>query len=347
MIHAFHAMARRAYRAPRDIIWWSGMVLGTLFLLFLITGVILPWDWRSYMAVIIWSDWVKLIPGLGGYLQGLIFSMFTLGRDYVVHIMLLPAMLFAVLGVHIFVMRRLGLSPGVPKVDEVITLHSGEKPKKAVQWWPHFVIRLAVAFVIVTALMVALALLIQVPYRAPETIPLPDEGENIPGPEWFFLLFWQGFYYLTGSLKKFNFIMPLLAIFLFICMFMLPFLSKLSFDKVPGLKGLIAKTGAMRPGSLKNFMYATPVIVLAAFVFFAIFTGGHKAKTFSCDSCHTGMEHKTFLMSVPPNVDRYYNAPKIGGVDAQGVPILIPKDSYWQLRHLYQPDSFAYGWDPE
>ncbi len=344
MVHAFHGMAIRAYRAPREINWWSGMLLGTIFVLFLITGVILPWDWRSYLALTVWSDWVKLIPGVGGYLQGLILSEFSLGRDYIVHIMLLPAMLFAVLGVHIIVMRRLGLSAGVQNMGETAMPDTVEKPKKGIQWWPHFVLRLAVVFMVVTAVMVALATQIQVPFHAPYTIPLPDEGEGIPGPEWLFLLFWQGFKHFRGSLKTYNFLMPLSAISLFIVMFMLPFSSRISFSKIPGLKGIIGKIAAMKPGFLKSFMYVSPVVLFATIVFLAIFNSGHKAKSLGCDSCHTGMEHRTFLMSVPPSVDKYYNAGKTGSVGASGIPVLIPKDAYWQVRHLYEPNSFAAGW---
>ncbi len=113
IMHALHAMARRAFRSPRELNWLTGMALGIIFILFLITGVILPWDWRSYWELVVWADWANLMPGIGGFLKDNIIMQFSLGRNFAVHIMFLPALLFAVLGLHIIIMRRLGLSERV------------------------------------------------------------------------------------------------------------------------------------------------------------------------------------------------------------------------------------------
>jgi menaquinol-cytochrome c reductase cytochrome b subunit len=113
IMHALHALARRAYRSPRELNWWTGMALGIIFILFLITGVILPWDWRSYWELIIWADWANLLPVVGPTLKDDLIYAFSLGRNFAVHIMFLPALLFTVLGLHIIIMRRLGLSERV------------------------------------------------------------------------------------------------------------------------------------------------------------------------------------------------------------------------------------------
>jgi menaquinol-cytochrome c reductase cytochrome b subunit len=109
-VHAVHVIARRAYRAPRELNWWTGLTLGVVFILLLITGVIMPWDWRSYWELVIWADWIDTIPIIGDSLKGPFLSWFTLGRNYAAHIFLLPGALFAVLGIHIYLTRRLGLS---------------------------------------------------------------------------------------------------------------------------------------------------------------------------------------------------------------------------------------------
>lgn len=113
MMHVFHTMARRAYKSPRELNWFTGLVLGVIFLLFLITGVILPWDWRSYWELIIWADWFDLIPLIGGKLKNSVLETFTLGRNFGVHIVLLPILFFSVLYLHIVLTRRLGLSKKV------------------------------------------------------------------------------------------------------------------------------------------------------------------------------------------------------------------------------------------
>ncbi len=108
--HAVHVMARRAYRSPRELNWWTGLLLGTIFMMLVITGVIMPWDWRSYWELVIWADWIDAIPMVGDYLKGPFLSGFTLGRNFAMHIYLLPGLLGVVLALHIYLTRRLGLS---------------------------------------------------------------------------------------------------------------------------------------------------------------------------------------------------------------------------------------------
>lgn len=112
-IHMFHIIARRAYRAPRELNWWLGLSMAFVFMLALITGIIVPWDWRSYWELIIWMDWIDTIPLIGPVIKGPLLSGFTLGRNYIIHIFILPIVLFGLLLLHILVMRRLGLSEKV------------------------------------------------------------------------------------------------------------------------------------------------------------------------------------------------------------------------------------------
>jgi len=106
-------MARRAYRYPRELNWWVGLMLAFLFVLLLITGIIVPWDWRSYWELIIWADWIDAIPLIGPALKEPMLANFTLGRNYALHIILLPGLLLGLLLIHIILMRRIGLSDRV------------------------------------------------------------------------------------------------------------------------------------------------------------------------------------------------------------------------------------------
>jgi len=112
-IHALHVMARRAYRPPRELNWWVGLILAFLYLLMLITGIIVVWDWRSYWELVVWIDWVNVIPGIGPYLKEPLLQGFTLGRNYVAHIWILPLTLFGFFFIHIVLFRRLGMSDRV------------------------------------------------------------------------------------------------------------------------------------------------------------------------------------------------------------------------------------------
>ena len=112
-IHAVHIMTRRAYKSPKELNYWVGMIMASIFILLIISGIIVPWDWRSYWELIIWADWFGYIPIVGEWLKDLVLSSFTLGRNYAVHIVLLPVLLIGFLMLHIVLVRRLGLSTRV------------------------------------------------------------------------------------------------------------------------------------------------------------------------------------------------------------------------------------------
>ncbi len=113
LIHSFHIMARRAFRPPRELNWWSGMTLGMLFILLLISGIVMPWDWRSYWELVIWADWVDTIPLVGDTLKQPLLSYFTLGWNFAMHVFLLPLLIAGLVLFHIVLFRRLGLSDRV------------------------------------------------------------------------------------------------------------------------------------------------------------------------------------------------------------------------------------------
>jgi quinol-cytochrome oxidoreductase complex cytochrome b subunit len=228
--------------------------------------------------------------------------------------------------------------------------------KKAVKWWPHYVLTLSVVFIAVLAVTVILATKFPVPAEAPAIIPMPDDGENVPGPEWLFLMFWQPFWTFTGSLRKFLFLMPLMPILTGALLVLLPFAYKIPFRKIPGLKGSMAKASSMRSGFVKSLFYGLPAIFFGIIVAGYAIKSGHQAKILGCDACHNPA--MGFRQAIPPvNVFKYYSverasqigsakytAGKTEGVDEHGESIMNTKsdeggykDANWQMRHMYEP----------
>ena len=225
--------------------------------------------------------------------------------------------------------------------------------KRGLFWWPNYLMILSVIMVLLLVIMVILSMKYPVPFLAPDQVPMPDEGENIPGPEWIFLLFWQGFWYLGGSTKKYLVLMPLIPILMLVFFIFLPTLDKLPLDRIPGLKKVIEKARGMK-GFARSFTYALPTIVFALIILVSVYKSGHQAKILGCDSCHN------FSMgprqAIPPaNVAKYYATDRalqigvgkyragkseaesgsggnVGQGDVQGY-----KDANWQMRHMYEP----------
>lgn len=109
-IHTVNVITRRAYRSPRELNWWSGILLFLLMLLLMATGIILPWDWRSYWELIVWADWFGTIPLIGKYLVEPLISYFAVNRSFILHVWILPAIVALVLIFHLRMVRKLGVA---------------------------------------------------------------------------------------------------------------------------------------------------------------------------------------------------------------------------------------------
>ncbi|MGV8885093.1 MAG: cytochrome b [Microbacteriaceae bacterium] len=108
-LHMLRIYFTGAYRKPREINWFIGFVLFILAMAEGFTGYSLPDDLLSGNGLRIIDGMVKAIPGIGGWTSYLLFGDEFPGTDiiprlYVLHILLLPAILIAALGVHLLLL---------------------------------------------------------------------------------------------------------------------------------------------------------------------------------------------------------------------------------------------------
>jgi menaquinol-cytochrome c reductase cytochrome b subunit len=102
-----------AYKYPREINWLIGFVLLVLTFVMALTGYLLPFDQRSYWATIVAANITASGPIVGPYLGdflrgGAEFGATTLSRFYSIHMLLVPALIAALIGAHIYLVTRLG-----------------------------------------------------------------------------------------------------------------------------------------------------------------------------------------------------------------------------------------------
>jgi cytochrome b6 len=116
-LHMIRVFYSGAYRRPRQFNWVIGvaLLLATLGLSF--TGYLLPWDQLAFWAVTVGTNVAGYTPLVGNqvrqlFLGGHDITGATLLRFYVLHVYLIPALLFLLLGVHIWRVRKDGLSVG-------------------------------------------------------------------------------------------------------------------------------------------------------------------------------------------------------------------------------------------
>src|SRR3954453_13596034 len=150
-IHFLQVVIDGAYRAPREINFWLGLILMQLVLGLALTGYLLPWDQKGYWATRVATKMMGLLPLIGTSLQHMIvggseYGHHTLTRFFALHAGVLPTLLAIFLALHVLMFRRHGLTV--------------REPKRAPDsyFWPEQVLRDAVACLGVAIVVLVLVL---------------------------------------------------------------------------------------------------------------------------------------------------------------------------------------------
>jgi cytochrome b6 len=182
MVHMFSAFLLKAYRAPREATWFSGMILLGLCLAFGFSGYLLPWNQLAYFATKVGTDIVGDLPLAGEFLARLLrggdqITGGTLTRFYGLHIAILPAIATALLGLHLFLVQHHGMSLP-PSVE------SADRPAREMRFVPNFLLRDIVGWLAALALLALLAALFpwELGVKADPYAPAPAGIR----PEWYF-----------------------------------------------------------------------------------------------------------------------------------------------------------------
>ncbi|AWT34428.1 cytochrome b6 [Deinococcus arenae] len=111
VIHMMRIYFTGAFKKPREINWWIGMLLLIFAALTAVTGYILPYDNYAFQTVGVVYAIVKSVPWVGDWLAQAAFAGQFPGagiipRIYGYHIMLLPGILLALTGAHMLIMIK-------------------------------------------------------------------------------------------------------------------------------------------------------------------------------------------------------------------------------------------------
>jgi len=195
-VHLFSVLLLKAYRPPREVTWFSGVALLAIALGFGFTGYLLPWNELAYFATKVGTEITGAIPVLGRFLVRLLrggdeVTGATLTRFYGIHVAVLPALVTLILGLHLYLVQKHGMSvpPGVEQRGGAT---------RSMPFVPNFLLRDIVGWLCALAILAALAAFLpaELGRKADPFAPAPIGIK----PEWYFMFMFQTLKYLPSHI---------------------------------------------------------------------------------------------------------------------------------------------------
>ncbi len=224
-----------AYKAPRQIVWVSGVMIMLVIPALIITGDLLPWDQNGYWTTQVRLSIMQSVPLVGEFfvrlLQGgLMTGAVALTRFYILHILFFPVMLILLISIHFHFIKARGLSGPFFKDNST---------HRTISFFPQLVNRWLLMFLVLTVVLGTISRYWPAPLGDPAD---PSDSTFVPFPEWWVLHLNQLVTLFKGSLALVgNVIIPGgLIVFLIL----LPFLDT-SPDRHPGQRRLIMLIGGI------------------------------------------------------------------------------------------------------
>jgi len=115
VLHMLRVIFYGAYKYPREVSWFTGVILLLVVIGFGFTGYLLPWDQKAYWATTVGTRIAGTPPIIGDTILRIMrggedLSAVTLARFFGTHVWVLPATLMLVLGIHLYLVIRIGIS---------------------------------------------------------------------------------------------------------------------------------------------------------------------------------------------------------------------------------------------
>lgn len=217
-IHIFRGLYYGSYKAPREILWWLGVIILILMMATAFMGYVLPWGQMSFWGATVITNLFSAFPVVGEHIVTLLWGGFsvdnpTLNRFFALHY-LLPFLIIGVVALHLMALHQRG-SNNPLGIDM-------KGPQDSIPFHPYYTIKDFLGFGV---FFIVFAWFV---FFSPNSLGHPDN--YIPAnpmvtpahivPEWYFL----PFYAILRSIP--NKLLGVLAMFgSLIVLFFLPWLD--------------------------------------------------------------------------------------------------------------------------
>ena len=347
--HLLRVFYMGAYKYPHEVTWVAGLMLLLLTLAFGFTGYLLPWDEKAYWATTVGTNIMGLVPFVGGFILravrgGAEVGAVTLARFFTAHALILPWLTAGVVGVHLYLVIRNGISappdadaerkegalrqgpgrgqrwPRDPEVHEAYLRRQQALKEQGKPFFPDVLIKDALVVLVLLLMLLGLTVWRGVPTEGSAD---PTNTVYVPRPEWYFMFLFEFLKYVPGQLEGPAAIgLPGLAV---LALLLLPFVDR-SPARHPRLRpyGTVLMSlalAAVATLSVRAFRTTPPAISQRpGEPLTAVQQAGRTLFRRSCAGCHT--------------VDGSGSAP---GPDLSGVA--QARGSAWVHSYIEQPQS--------
>lgn len=219
ILHITQTFVYGSYKGKRELLWLAGCALFALMLGMSFTGYLLPWDEKAFFATTVGTNILSEVPLVGNALKSLLrggtqMGTLTLSRFFVLHVFMIPAFIFALVALHVYLFRKAGAAG--PIRGDAATLEKTSEP-----FYPRQVL-----LDIIFALLIICGLGLLAHYAPIELGPKanPADTQYVPRPEWYYIPVFQWLKYWEGTLAVLGIlVIPGLVALLFVA---LPFIDR-------------------------------------------------------------------------------------------------------------------------
>ena len=230
-LHMIRVYINAAYKFPREMNWITGVFLFFITIILAFTGQLLRWDNNGVWSAVVAAEQLGRIPFIGDsvahfFLGGTTINGESLNRFFAMHVFLFPSLLFGIVGYHVYLVFRNGISEppeaGRPVDPETYRgWYEDLLNKKGVPFFPNVVWRDALFSVFVLLVLIVLAYFVGAPGLT--AAPNLTNVNADPAPDWYFTWIFALFALLPHEIESYViFFGPLL---IGIVLFAVPFLS--------------------------------------------------------------------------------------------------------------------------
>lgn len=115
MLHMLTVFLMGNYKQPRELTWLGGGLLLIITVAFGLSGYLLPWTQLSYWATTVVTSIPTAFPVIGDVVSQILrggdsVSASTLSRFFALHVSILPPLFLLLIGIHLFLIYRTGIS---------------------------------------------------------------------------------------------------------------------------------------------------------------------------------------------------------------------------------------------